>query len=330
MLKTLAGNDFLIVAVLVFVAIMLMLESLYLMWRSQRGPQARKFHNRLRVLTAVRDITPETQLLKQRLLSDLPPLERRLQSLPRIRALDRLLVQSDVGWSVSRLLFTCIAAAGGAWATTVSMAHQSHLVGVLAAAVFGALPVLYVNRKREKRLKKIEAQLPDALDLMTRALRAGHAFSSGLKMAGEEMAEPIAAELRIVHDEVNFGVSLQQALTNLSDRVPITDLRYFVVAVLIQRESGGNLTEVLGNLSRLIRERAKLLAKVKVLSAEGRLSAWILAVMPFGLAGLLNVMNPAFMSKLWTDPLGITMIKYLLVMMAMGILVLRRIVRIRV
>jgi tight adherence protein B len=330
MLKTLAGNDFLIVAVLVFVAIMLMLESLYLMWRSQRGPQARKFHNRLRVLTAVRDITPETQLLKQRLLSDLPPLERRLQSLPRIRALDRLLVQSDVGWSVSRLLFTCIAAAGGAWATTVSMAHQSHLVGVLAAAVFGALPVLYVNRKREKRLKKIEAQLPDALDLMTRALRAGHAFSSGLKMAGEEMAEPIAAELRIVHDEVNFGVSLQQALTNLSDRVPITDLRYFVVAVLIQRESGGNLTEVLGNLSRLIRERAKLLAKVKVLSAEGRLSAWILAIMPFGLAGLLNVMNPAFMSKLWTDPLGITMIKYLLVMMAMGILVLRRIVRIRV
>lgn len=330
MLKTLAGNDFLIVAVLVFVAIMLMLESLYLMWRAQRGPQARKFHNRLRLLTAVRDVTPETQLLKQRLLSDLPPLERRLQSLPRVRALDRFLVQSDVGWSVSRLVFTCIATASGAWATTVSMAHQSHLVGVLAAAVFGALPVLYVTHKRDKRLKKIEAQLPDALDLMTRALRAGHAFSSALKMAGEEMAEPIAAELRIVHDEVNFGVSLQEALTHLSDRVPITDLRYFVVAVLIQRESGGNLTEVLTNLSRLIRERAKLLAKVKVLSAEGRLSAWILAIMPFGLAGLLNVLNPAFISKLWTDPLGIMMVKYLLVMMAMGILVLRRIVRIRV
>jgi tight adherence protein B len=327
---SIAGNDFLIVAVLVFIAMMLLLESLYLLWLSRRGPQARKFHNRLRILTAVRDITPETQLLKQRLLSDLPPLERRLQSLPRVRALDRFILQSDVGWSVPRLLLTCLAAAVGGWVLAVSVGHQSYLVGAAAAVVLGVIPIWFVSHKREKRLKKIEAQLPDALDLITRALRAGHAFSSGLKMAGEEMAEPIAAELRIVHDEVNFGVSLQQALTHLSDRVPITDLRYFVVAVLIQRESGGNLTEVLGNLSRLIRERAKLMAKVKVLSAEGRLSAWILAIMPFGLAGLLNVMNPAFMSKLWTDPIGITMIKYLLVMMAMGILVLRRIVRIRV
>ncbi|NPC55464.1 type II secretion system F family protein [Caenimonas soli] len=330
MLKTLAGNDFLIVTVLVFVAIMLALESLYLMWRAQKGPEARKFHNRLRVLTAVRDITPETQLLKQRLLSDLPPLERRLQSLPRVRGLDRFLLQSDVGWSVSRLILTCIAAAAGGWVVAVSVAHQSQLVGAVAAAVLGVIPIWYVSLKREKRLKKIEAQLPDALDLITRALRAGHAFSSGLKMAGEEMAEPIAAELRIVHDEVNFGVSLEQALTHLSDRVPLTDLRYFVVAVLIQRDSGGNLTEVLGNLSRLVRERAKLMAKVKVLSAEGRLSAWILAIMPFALAGLLNVMNPSFMSRLWTDPIGISMIKYLLVMMAMGVLVLRRIVRIRV
>jgi tight adherence protein B len=330
MLQSLAGNNFLVVAVLVFVAVMLLLESLYLLWRAKKGPQARKFYSRLQVLTAVRDMTPETQLLKQRLLSDLPPLERRLKSLPRVRGLDRFILQSDVGWSVSRLILTCIGAAAGAWLVAVSVAHQSHLVGAVAAVVFGVLPVAYVSRKRDKRLKKIEAQLPDALDLMTRALRAGHAFSSGLKMAGEEMAEPIAGELRIVHDEVNFGVSLEQALTHLSDRIPLTDLRYFVVAVLIQRDSGGNLTEVLGNLSRLVRERLKLMAKVKVLSAEGRLSAWILAIMPFGLAGLLNVMNPEFMSKLWTDPIGITMIKYLLVMMAVGILVLRRIVRIRV
>ena len=141
-------------------------------------------------------------------------------------------------------------------------------------------------------------------------------FPPALKMAGEEMAEPIAAEFRTVHDEVNFGVSLQQALTHLSERVPLTDLRYFVVAVLIQRESGGNLTEILGNLSRLIRERLKLMAKVRVLSSEGRMSAWILALMPFALAGVLNLMNPEFMSPLWTDPIGISMIKYLLVMMA--------------
>jgi tight adherence protein B len=330
MLQSLAGNDFLIFTVLAFIAIMLLLESGYFMWRAHKGPQAQKFNSRLRALAASRDKTQETQLLKQRLMSELPALERRLQSLPRFRGLDRFIVQSGLGWSVSKLLLSCVVLTGTAWVVAVSVAHQSHLLGAVAGFVLGGLPLWYVHRKREQRLKKIEAQLPDALDLMTRALRAGHAFSAAMKMAGEELPEPIAAELRTVHDEVNFGVSLQQALTHLSDRVPLTDLRYFVVAVLIQRDSGGNLTEILGNLSNLIRERAKLMAKVKVLSAEGRLSAWILALMPFALAGLLNVMNPAFMSKLWTDPIGISMIKYLLVMMAVGVLVLRRIVRIRV
>ena len=149
-------------------------------------------------------------------------------------------------------------------------------------------------------------------------------------MAAEELAEPIAGEFRTVHDEVNFGVSLEQALTNLSERVPLTDLRYFVVAVLIQRDSGGNLTEILGNLSQLIRERAKLLAKVKILSSEGRLSAWILALLPFALGGAMYLANPKFMGPMFTDPLGISMLKYLLTMMLIGILVLRRIVRIRV
>jgi tight adherence protein B len=190
--------------------------------------------------------------------------------------------------------------------------------------------VLYVARKRTLRMRKIEHQLPDALDLMTRALRAGHAFSSSLQMASEELQDPLAAELRATHDEVNYGVSMQQALTNLSQRVPSMDVRYFVVAVLIQRESGGNLTEILSNLSRLIRERLKLMARVRVLSSEGRLSALVLIIMPFLLAGLLAVFNPTFMRPLWTDPLGISMVKVLLVMMAVGMLMLRQIVRIRV
>ena len=160
--------------------------------------------------------------------------------------------------------------------------------------------------------------------------RSGWAVASGIEMLGEEMAEPIAGEFRMVADEVNFGVSLQQALTNLSERVPLTDLRYFVVSVLIQRDSGGNLTEVLGNLSRLIRERLKLLARVRVLSSEGRLSAWILGLMPFALAALMNVFNPEFMSPLWTDPIGQTVIKYMLVVMLVGVVLLRKIVKIRV
>jgi tight adherence protein B len=209
-------------------------------------------------------------------------------------------------------------------------AHQSILVGAVAGAVLGAAPLMYLHYRRSKRMAKMERQLPDALDLMTRALQAGHAFTSALKMAGEEMADPVAGEFRTVHDEVNFGVSLEQALTHLSERVPLTDLRYFVVAVLIQRESGGNLTEILGNLSRLIRERLKLLAKIKVLSAENRMSAWILGLMPFFLAGAINLANPKFMSLLWTDPIGIDIIKYMLTLMLIGVVIMRRIISVRI
>ena len=126
------------------------------------------------------------------------------------------------------------------------------------------------------------------------------------------MTEPLAGEFRTVHDEVNYGVSLQQALTNLSERVPLTDLRYFVVAVLIQRDSGGNLTEVLGEPEPADPRSPEADARVKVLSSEGRLSAWILALMPFALAGLMNLVNPEFMSPLWTDPIGIEIVKYML------------------
>lgn len=330
MMPSLLGNSILVVAVLVFVAMMLLLESLYVIWRSHRGPEATKLQQRLQALSASRDRTPQVQLLKQRMLSELPLLERHLQSLPRMRGLDRAIVQSGLDWTVSKLLLGCAAAGASAWLAMAMGAHQSMLVDAAVGLAAGAMPLMYLQYRRSRRLAKIEHQLPDALDLITRALRAGHAFSSALKMAGEEMAQPIAAEFATVHDEINFGVSMQQALTHLSERVPLTDLRYFVVAVLIQRDSGGNLTEILSNLSRLIRERLKLLAKVRVLSSEGRLSAWILGLMPFFLAGLINLVNPEFMSPLWTDPIGVAIIKYMLSLMLIGALLMRRIVRIRV
>jgi tight adherence protein B len=144
------------------------------------------------------------------------------------------------------------------------------------------------------------------------------------------MSEPIAGELRITHEEVNFGISLPQALLNLAARVPSTDLRYFVIAVLIQRETGGNLTELLDNLSRLIRQRFKLLEKVRVLAAEGKLSAWIVGLLPFVVAGIINLNNPKFMQVLWTDPLGIKMVWAALIMMLLGILWMRKMIRIHV
>ena len=302
MLTFFTGNSFLVMVVLVFVAVMLLLEGLYVMWRSHRGPEAKKLNSRLHALAATRDRSLQTQLLKQRMLSELPILERYLQSLPRVRGLDRVILQSGLNWTVSKLLLGCAGLGAVAWMAMMMGAHQSILVGAVAGAVLGATPLMYLHYQRSQRMAKMERQLPDALDLITRALRAGHAFSSALKMAGEEMPDPVAGEFRTVHDEVNFGVSLEQALTHLSERVPLTDLRYFVVAVLIQRDSGGNLTEILANLSKLIRERLKLLAKVRVLSAEGRMSAWILGLMPFFLGGIMNLVNPGFMSPLVDGP----------------------------
>ncbi len=330
MIPTQAGNSFLIMMVLVFVAVLLFLESFYLLWQSHRGPQASKLNRRLQALSAVRDKTAQTLLLKERMLSELPALERTLARIPHMHSLDRFILQAGLDWTVSKLLLAAAVLGAGAWFAITNIAHLSQLWGAAGGIAVALLPFMYVHFKRSSRMNRIQQQLPDALDLITRALRAGHAFSSALKMTGEELAEPIASEFRTVHDEVNFGVSLQQALTHLSERVPLTDVRYFVVAVLIQRDSGGSLTEILGNLSRLIRERLKLFAKVRVLSSEGRLSAWILGLMPFALAALMNVFNPAFMSPLWKDPIGIAILKTLLVLMVVGVFLLVRIVKIRV
>ncbi|MDN6887892.1 type II secretion system F family protein [Variovorax sp. CAN2819] len=330
MLNNLGGNTLITVTVLVFVTVLLMLEGLYMLWRSYKGPEARKIERRLQAFSAAADRTPQAHLAKERMLSEVPWMQRLLLTLPRAHRLDRFILQAGLEWTVSSfLLVSCVLGVLGFFAAMV-MARQSLLVGLVAGGCLAVLPLLYLQRQRSRRLARMEKQLPEALDLVTRALRAGHSFASGVQMIGDEMAEPIASEFRMVADEVNFGVSLQQALTNLSERVPLTDLRYFVVSVLIQRDSGGNLTEVLGNLSRLIRERLKLLARVRVLSSEGRLSAWILGLMPFALAALMNVFNPEFMAPLWTDPIGQSVLKYMLVVMLVGIVLLRQIVKIRV
>lgn len=330
MMDKIGGHAFLGISVLVFIAVLLLLESGYLLWKAYKGPEAKKIESRLRALSASRDKSAQTQLLKQRMLSEVPAVERLLLSMARVHRLDRFIVQSGLQWTVSRLLLSCAALGAGAFLLVFYGLHQSLPMSALVGSGCAALPLLYVNHQRGRRLAKFERQLPDALDLITRALRAGHAFSAAMQMVGEEMAEPIAGEFRIVHDEVNFGVSLPQAMTNLSERIALTDLRYFIVSVLIQRDSGGNLTEVLGNLSRLIRERLKLMAKVRVLSSEGRLSAWVLGVMPFALAGVMFLVNPGFMSPLWTDPIGVAIIKYMLILMAFGAFILTRIIKIRV
>jgi tight adherence protein B len=330
MITGLVGNLFYVFLVLALIAFVLLLEGLYLAWNAYRGPEAKRIEQRLRAMSAVGGKGVEASLLKRRMLSEVPLLERWLLGLPRVHELDRLLQQSGLRWSVA-FFIGLSAALGIAILLTLGAVPYLHWMLQLAGATSAAaLPGLYVFSKRTQRLHRIEQQLPETLDLISRALKAGHAFPSALHMAAEEVSDPIGGELRIVHDEINYGVAIDTALTNFAVRVPSTDIRYFVVSVLIQRETGGNLTELLGGISTLVRERLKLLGRVRVLSAEGRMSAWILGALPVVVGAIINLINPKFMSVLWTDPLGLKLIYAAVVMMILGALTMRKIIKIRV
>ena len=329
LIDVLGRNFVLVFAVLAFVAVVLLVEGVYLSWNAARGPEARRLGRRLVEVSAGGD-TPALSIVRRQVSGHLPRLDRWLAQLPRLHRLDRLLAQSGLGWSIATLLTASVLCGLGAALAGALWPPAPAAAAIAAGAVAAALPVLYVRRRAHARLHRFERQLPDALDLISRALRAGHAFTTALKMIGEEMSDPIGAEFRIAYDEINYGVTMAQALGNLAARVGSTDLRYFVIAVLIQREAGGNLAEILGNLAALIRQRLTLFGKVRVLSAEGRLSAWILAILPFALAAVIDWINPHFLSVLHTDPLGVRMVVAALVMMAAGIVWMRQIVRIRV
>ena len=315
---------------LIFIAVVLLIEGAYLVWNSSKGPEAERIARRLRVMSAGSHSGEQNNsIIKKRLLSNTPGVQRLLLEVPRVGVLDRMLVQSGMSWSVAEFSGITLAACALAYFAASFLAlPQLFRIGLVVAAA--VLPYQLVKRAIAKRLHRIEAQLPDALDLMSRALRAGHAFPTALKMVGDEMNDPLASEFRAAFDEVNFGIAMADALMNLATRVPSTDLRYFVIAVLIQRETGGNLAELLDSISRIIRERIKLLGQVRVLSAEGKLSAWILSLLPFGAAAMIQLTNPQFLEMLFVDPGGRKMLVGALVMMVCGILVMRNIIRIRV
>ncbi|MDP1653420.1 MAG: type II secretion system F family protein [Rhodocyclaceae bacterium] len=318
-----------VLILLFFIAVVLLVEGMYLLWSSYKGPEANRIERRLMIMSAGAHGGAESDLLKKRLLSDTPFLEHVLLSIPRIHSLDRLLMQTGMKMKLMSIigLSLALALAGFFLAAFFGL----HLVISLALMVLlGSLPYFYLHYRKGQRLIKFDEQLPDALDLIGRGIRAGHALPSALKMISDEMADPIGEEFRIAFDEVNYGFSMQDALTNLATRVPSTDLRYFVVAVLIQRETGGNLAELLDNISALIRGRQKLYGTIRVLSAEGKLSAWILTLLPICLALIINLINPTFMAVLWKDPVGIKMVVGMIILMILGIFWMRKIIKIRV
>lgn len=316
--------------ILVFVAVVLLIEGMYLTWNSAKGPEAERVARRLRMMSAGGHAGGESNsMIKQRLLSETPLFQRLLLQVPRVGQLDRLLEQSGLSWTVSdlivlSLLAPVVAGGLGLWLRVPLLV----LLPLMLLATF--LPLMLVQNAKSKRLQKIDNQLPDALDLIGRALRAGHAFPTAMKMVGDEMREPIADEFRTTFDEVNFGISMNDALMNMATRVPSTDLRYFVIAVMIQRETGGNLAELLDNISKIVRDRIKLLGQIRVLSAEGKMSAWVLGLLPFAAAFMIQVTNPSFLKILYTDPAGRKMVATALVMMVLGAFAMRRIIKIRV
>lgn len=315
---------------LVFLAVLLLCGGAWLAWQAARGPGAARVARRLRALqTASGESEKAVSITKDRPLSDNPVLQGLLVDLPGVQKVDQVLLQSGKNWQVATFLgWSSVGWMVGLLLASVLPLPWFFRLGLMLAAT--ALPYFLVLRAKSKRLVRIEQQLPEALDLMARAMRAGHAFPTALKMVGEEMTAPLAEEFRTVFDEVNFGVAMSDALMNLAARVPSTDLRYFVIAVLIQRETGGNLTELLASISAIIRDRLKLLGQVRVLSAEGRMSAWVLGLLPFGAALMMYVMNPQFIAVLYTDSGGRKMVGAAMGLLVIGVLVIRKIINIRV
>jgi tight adherence protein B len=316
--------------VFLFAAVILMIEGAWLWWSGAHGSAARRIAKRLRLMAASADGGSERiDILKRRTYSRNPALEKQLRRIARLALLDRLLLQAGVRWSVAQFLGgTLLMLAIGLLLPWMAGMPLVPAIGTLALA--GGLPLIMLMRARRARVRKLEEQLPEAADFLGRALRAGHSFANVMQMVGEEMPEPIAGEFKFAYEEVNYGVPMNEALHNLALRVPLTDLRYLVIAVLIQRESGGNLAEVFGNISRLIRARLKLLAQVRVMSAEGRMSAWILGLLPLGVLALMALSNPAYVRVLWTDPVGVRLMWYAVAIAGGGVLWMRKLIRIRI
>ncbi|NVD96994.1 type II secretion system F family protein [Massilia sp. BJB1822] len=316
-------------AVLLFAAVIFMIEGVWLWWSGTHGGGARRIARRLRSMSARSEGLGAGGILKQRRYSESPWLERWLRRLPGIATLDRLLLQAGLPWTVGRLLGGALTAEAASLVLPLWLdlpALPSLLLPLLAAAA----PLFVLLRARGKRLKKVEEQLPEAADFLARALRAGHSFANVLQMAGNELPEPLAGEFKLTYEEIHYGVSMNEALHNLAQRVPLTDLRYLVIAVLIQRESGGNLAELLGNVSRLTRARLKLLGQVRVQAAEGKMSAWVLSLLPLAVMLVLSLVNPGYVRVLWTDPVGIQLLWFAAGIMLVGVAWMRQMIRIRI
>lgn len=314
---------------MVFGAVFLLAQAFILPTFGENRQARKRLKQRLRSISGDSGAAGGMSLVRRRYLRELSPMERWLESLPGMDRLEYLIEQAGRETPAYRVVLRAI---GLGTVAGVSLGYLSHrpLLGLAAGAVAAAVPLLRLMIARTKRLAKFEEQLPDALMIMARALRAGHPFTEALHLVSEEMQEPVSTEFGTTFMEVNYGGDLRAALAGLLSRIPSVTVMALVSSVSIQKETGGNLAELLDRLATVVRERFRFQRKLKTLSAEGRMAAWILSLMPFVLAGVLSLVSPNFLPMLTQDPAGRQLVVVAFVFMMIGILWLSRIVRIDV
>lgn len=319
----------LIIGIGIFLTIVLLAEGVYFIFNTGKKPEQKKVKKRLRTLSSGNMKSEEIDIAKKRLLSDVPWFNRMLYNFPALQNLEHLLDQANINHPVGYYLLLTLLFAGCGYLAG-SLLTVNFLIAAVLACVASTIPFLYVYYMKNKRMSKFERQLPDALDLIVRALKAGHAFSAGIRMVADEFEDPVGTEFEKTMDEINFGVGVSEALINLTNRVDCPDLTFFVVSVIIQKETGGNLAEILEKISYLIRERFRFQGRVRVLSSEGKLSAFVLISLPFLISLYMFMVNPHFIKPLLNDPIGKILMAGAFVMMIIGTLVMKKMITIKV
>jgi tight adherence protein B len=302
------------------------------MWLvNQRSAQARLIKERLASERKGPERAPEDELalLRDEQLSEIPAIDMLLRRSSRVSELQKMLAQGGLEMRAGNFLGVSAlsAVAAAIIAYILSRRVEVTWVAVLIGAV---LPYAYASVRRNKRFEKFEELFPEAIDTLARAVRAGHAFTTALEMITAEVAEPVAGEFRQLFEEQKFGMPVRDALMNLTDRVPLVDVKFFVTAVMLQRETGGNLAEILDNLSYVIRERFKIQRQVRVYTAQGRLTMALLMGMPPIIVVVMLAINPGFIHPLFVDPMGHMLLVAGICLQTVGYFVIRKIIRIRV
>jgi tight adherence protein B len=301
----------------------------------ERSARARLLRERLAVAQkpAEREATDNSALLRDETLSEIPALDNLLRRSAQATNLQAMLTQADLNLSAGTILMLCVGAGlfcglmafvfGGSTTWTPILVWVGALVG-------GVLPYSWASYKRSKRFQEFEELFPEAIDTLARAVRAGHAFTTALEMIANELGEPVAGEFRKLFEEQKFGMPVRDALMNLTQRVPLVDVKFFVTAVMLQRETGGNLAEILDNLSYVIRERFKIMRQVRVYTAQGRLTMMLLMGLPPIIVVAMLLMNPSFIRPLFADPIGHALVVAGITLQTIGYFVIRRIIQIQV